>query len=824
MDLPLNKQLGIQGMSCAGCVDRVERLLNGVEGVQSASVNLASETAKLALTSESALVNASRALTAAGYPPSQRQIELSLTALSCAACVARAEAALAKVPGVISASVNLATSEATVRLLEGTSELPSLVAAVANAGYPARVLHHRNDISQADRLAADSLKLRSDVLFAGVLTLPVVVLEMGGHLLPGFRSFIDSSLGQLQSWAIQFVLTTLVLVFPGRQFFTRGVSALIRRAPDMNSLVALGAGAAWAFSVVTLFLPTLLPANTHAVYFEAAAVIVLLILVGRWLETRARGRTGAAIEALMGLQEHIAHRLSGTNVIDVDVDTLVEDDMILVRPGERIPVDAVVTDGESYVDESMLTGEPHPVLKSQGATITGGTLNGAGALTVSVTGVGADTTLAHIIRLVQDAQSAKLPMQSLIDRVTAWFVPAVLIAALLAVSVWLFLTENGFSHALVAGVSVLIIACPCAMGLATPTSILVGSGRAAELGVLFRKGDALQRMAEVDVVAFDKTGTLTLGQPTVTDVQVSPGFAEAHVIALAASVESHSEHPLALAIRNRAGHQRLELHAVEHFSSHTGLGVSGMVDNKRVVLGSNRLMNERGIDLESTQATADQLSAKGNTVLYVAIDEVLAALLAVADPVKPSAATTIAALHERGIETALITGDNHNTAHAIAQTLGIPSVIAEVMPGGKVDAITSLQTRHHKVAFVGDGINDAPAVAHADVGVALGTGTDVAVESADVVLMSGDPARVLTAHRVSSATMANIRQNLVWAFGYNVALIPVAAGILYPLFGVLLSPMFAAGAMALSSVSVLSNALRLRHIAAKNNSMTGEGA
>ncbi|MEM7376369.1 MAG: heavy metal translocating P-type ATPase [Pseudomonadota bacterium] len=818
-------QLGIQGMSCAGCVGRVERVLGEVDGVLAAAVNLATQTAALTVSSNATLADASAALTAAGYPPRHRTVELALSALSCASCVARVESALAAVPRVVSASVNLATERATVQVLGDTVDLQALIKAVVDAGYPARVASRDTELSHAERQQAETRDVQREVILATVLAVPVVMLEMGAHLVPGFAAFVENTLGQPLNWTIQGLLTTLVLAFPGRRFFTHGFRALARRAPDMNSLVALGAGAAWSFSLVALLLPDALPANTRAVYFEAAAVIVLLILVGRWLEARARGRTGAAIQALMGLQERTAHRVSGADIVDVDVDDLTGGDVILVRPGERIPVDGTVTDGESFVDESMLTGEAHPVAKADGSAVTGGTVNGAGALTVDVTGVGADTTLAHIIRLVQDAQGAKLPVQSLIDRVTAWFVPAVLAAAVLTVVVWLAVgSSDAVSLALVAGVSVLIIACPCAMGLATPTSIMVGSGRAAELGVLFRKGDALQRLAEVELVAFDKTGTLTQGRPAVTDVRLLSGVDEDTVIALAASVESHSEHPLADALRQHAGKHALTQRLVTGFRTHTGQGVSGTVDGAAVRIGSSRFMLGEGLDPGGFDAEAQSLSSEGKTVLYVAIDGELAAVIGIADPVKANAAATIAALHAQGIETAMISGDNQATAEVIARALGVDRVVAGVMPDGKVEALTALREAYGTLAFVGDGINDAPALAHADVGVAIGTGTDVAVESADVVLMSGDPFRVYTAHRVSSATMANIRQNLAWAFGYNVALIPVAAGALYPLFGVLLSPMFAAGAMALSSVSVLTNALRLRRIAAGDTDLPEEGA
>lgn len=801
-------------MSCAGCVDRAERALQGVDGVSRAAVNLATESASVSTESNAALLAASDALVAAGFSPQRDRCVLALESLSCASCLSRVEAALEQLPGVLEARVNLASERAVVSYLSDAITPGDMVSAVAAVGFPARIEQGAGAGALEDRKRGEVQRLRRDVQLAALLAAPVVLLEMGAHVLPAFRSLVENHLGVFQSWLIQCILTTLLLSCPGRVFFVKGFAALARRAPDMNSLVALGAGAAWLYSVVATFLPGVLPPGTEAVYFEAAAVIVLLILLGRLLEARAKGRASAAIQALIGLQERVAHLVSADGVVDVDVDRLEPGDRILARPGERLSVDGVVTEGASFVDESMLSGEATPVEKTTGHRVTGGTINGAGALTLEVTGVGADTTLAHIIRTVQQAQATKLPVQSLVDSVTAWFVPAVLVTAMLTVLVWLlFGTDDSVSLALVAGVSVLIIACPCAMGLATPTSIMVGTGRASELGVLFRKGDALQSLSQVDVVAFDKTGTLTQGSPQLTDLLVLPGFQEHEVLALAAAVESQSEHPLAEAVCRDARQKGLNPPAVDRFQSLTGYGVSGSAGGVTVLVGSKRLMHREGIRTDSFETQLQHLSAQGRTVFHVAIDGVLCALLAFADPLKPTSKYTVDTLRKHGIRTAVITGDNTATAESIARELGVDEVIAEVLPDGKVDALEALRTAYGTTAFVGDGINDAPALARADVGIAIGTGTDIAVESADVVLMSGDPSGVLTAHRIASKTMANIRQNLGWAFGYNVALIPIAAGALYPVFGALLSPVFAAGAMALSSVSVLTNALRLRHIA-----------
>ncbi len=806
--------LSIEGMTCASCVGRVEKALAAVDGVSDVSVNLASETARLSLDDPSSLSNAVQTLSTLGYPARTSKVALNISSMSCASCVGRVDKALADVPGVLSVSVNLAAETATVEFLEGAVSPGDLIAASAAVGYPAEIAEAQASQSRVARKAEEAEHLRRSVLLAAILTLPIFILEMGVHLVPAFHLLIETSIGTQTSWLIQFVLSTLVIFGPGRHFYTRGFPALFKGAPDMNSLVAVGTGAAWGYSVVATFLPGLLPEGVRAVYFEAAAVIVVLILLGRWLEARAKGRTGAAIQALLGLQARAARVVRDGETVEVDTDALAVGDVILVRPGERIPVDGEVTEGTSNVDESMITGEPVPVQKAAGAAVTGGTVNGTGSLTFKAARVGADTTLAQIIRMVEEAQGAKLPIQGLVDRVTLWFVPAVMVLAALTVTVWLlFGPDPALTFALVAGVSVLIIACPCAMGLATPTSIMVGTGRAAEMGVLFRKGDALQALSEVEVIALDKTGTVTEGQPSLTDLVVADGFDRERVLGLIAAVEEKSEHPIAEAIVRGAHREGIAIPNANDFRSITGYGVAASVEGQEVMVGADRYMTREGVEIAALSKTEVELANRGRTALYAAIDGKLAAVIAVADPVKSASREAIAALHARGYKVAMITGDKRETAEAIARETGIDHVIAGVLPDGKVAALDDLRAGGRKIAFVGDGINDAPALAHADVGIAIGTGTDVAIESADVVLMSGDLRGVVNAAHVSKRTMSNIRQNLIWAFGYNVALIPVAAGILYPAFGLLLSPILAAGAMALSSVSVLTNALRLRRIA-----------
>jgi Cu+-exporting ATPase len=579
----------------------------------------------------------------------------------------------------------------------------------------------------------------------------------------------------------------------------------------MNSLVATGALSAWGYSVIATFAGSWLPAGTEYVYYEAAAVIVTLILLGRFLEARAKGHTGDAIQKLLGLQAKTARLERDGDIVEVNIDTLQIGDVLHVRPGERIAVDGQVISGSSFVDESMLTGEALPVERKTDDIVVGGTLNKHGALRIRVSKIGKDTVLARIIQMVEQAQSAKLPIQALVDRVTSVFVPVVMTVAIVTVLVWLvFGPQPALSFALVNGVAVLIIACPCAMGLATPTSIMVGTGRAAELGVLFRKGQALQTLRDARVVALDKTGTLTNGKPELTDFVVQNSFDADDTLSLLASIEHSSEHPIAEAIVRAAQKRQLPLYPVNKFVAVAGMGVRASVRGHDIFIGADRFLLQQGIMLDSVHSVSSALAEAGKTPLYAMIDGQLAAVIAVADTIKDGTPAAIRAFHALGLKVAMITGDNRNTANAIAAQLGIDEVMAEVLPQGKVEAVRALRLRFGNIAFVGDGINDAPALAEADTGIAVGTGTDIAIESADVVLMGGDLKGVVNALAISKATIRNIRQNLFWAFAYNAALIPVAAGVLYPLNATLLSPMLAAGAMAMSSIFVVGNALRLR--------------
>ncbi len=805
-------QIPVDGMTCASCVKRVETAAAKVEGVETSAVNFATETLSVTTGpgfSAAALVKAVRD---AGYEPRTEVITLDIDDMTCASCVGRVEKALKAVAAVEEASVNLANGKALVTVLDGRNAVPAMVRAVEKAGYKARLQAEAGETDQHEQAKAREIAvLTRDVWIALALSLPLFIMEMGSHLYPPLHHMLMDVFPSNTLYYLQFVLATLVLFGPGRRFFVKGVPALLRLAPDMNALVAIGTGAAYLYSLVTTFAPGLLPAEARHVYYEAATVIVTLILLGRLLEARAKGRTGAAIRKLAGLQAKTARVERDGRTVDLDVGQVVLGDVVVIRPGERIPVDGTVIDGTSAVDEAMISGEPIPVEKGPGATVIGGTVNGSGSLRFTATGVGADMMLSRIIRMVGEAQGAKLPIQKLVDQVTFWFVPAVIAVAIVTFFVWLAVgPEPAYTYGMIAAVAVLIIACPCAMGLATPTSIMVGTGRAAELGVLFRKGEALQTLADIDTVVMDKTGTITKGRPELVEIVVADGFDEAEVLSLVASLEARSEHPLADAIVRAAEGRGLILQPVETMQAVAGFGLAGSVAGRTVAAGADRYMVKLGLDVTPLSARVAELADQGASPLYVAIDGRLSAALAVADPLKQTSAAAIAALKAMGLKVMMVTGDNGRTARAIAAKAGIDDFVAEVLPEGKVKVIKDLQANGAKLAFVGDGINDAPALATADAGIAIGTGTDVAIESADVVLVGGDLTGALHAIELSRKVMRNIGENLFWAFGYNVLLIPVAAGALYPAFGWMLSPMVGAGAMGLSSVFVLSNALRLK--------------
>jgi len=645
------------------------------------------------------------------------------------------------------------------------------------------------------------------------LALPVFALEMGGHLFPLVHRLVPMS---LSVW-IQLALATPVALWAGWPFFERGWASLKSRNLNMFTLIAMGTGVAWLYSVVAVLAPGLFPPafrDAHgnvAVYFEAAAVITVLVLLGQVLELRARERTSGAIRALLGLAPRTARRLLPDGAEEeVSLDLIAVGDRLRVRPGEKVPVDGTVLEGRSSLDESMVTGESMPVTKTASDNVIGGTLNQTGALVMAATRVGRDTMLARIVQMVAEAQRSRAPIQRMADRVSGWFVPAVLGVAVLAFAAWgLWGPEPRLAHGLIAAVAVLIIACPCALGLATPMSIMVGVGRGARLGVLIKNAEALERLEKVDTLVVDKTGTLTEGRPAVTAIVPAPGHAEPDLLRLAAAVERASEHPLALAIVAAAEQRGLAIAPVADFDSPTGRGAMGRVEGSRILLGNARFLTDQGVGTGALEPAAEELRASGATAIFIGIDGKAAGVIAVADPVKQTTPEALAALRAEGVRVVMLTGDNRTTAMAVAARLGITEVEAEVLPDQKSAIVARLRQQGRVVAMAGDGVNDAPALAAADVGIAMGTGTDVAIESAGVTLLKGDLTGIVRARRLSRATMRNIRQNLVFAFAYNAAGVPVAAGLLYPLFGILLSPMIAAAAMALSSVSVVTNALQL---------------
>ncbi len=646
-----------------------------------------------------------------------------------------------------------------------------------------------------------------------VLALPVFVLEMGSHLFPALHHLVPMD----RSIWIQLVLATPVVLWAGWPFFERGWASLKTRNLNMFTLIAMGTGVAWSYSIVATLAPGLFPPafraadGTVAVYFEAAAVITVLVLLGQVLELRARERTSGAIKALLNLAPKTARRmLPGGEDEEVPLDQIMVGDRLRVRPGEKVPVDGTVEDGRSALDEAMVTGEAMPVAKAKGDTVIGGTLNQTGALVITATKVGRDTMLSRIVQMVAEAQRSRAPIQRMADQVAGWFVPAVIAVAVLAFLGWsLWGPEPRFAHGLVAAVAVLIIACPCALGLATPMSIMVGIGRGAGQGVLIRNAEALERLEKVDTLVVDKTGTLTEGHPVVTAIVPVPGQSDEQLLRLAAAVERASEHPLAQAIVAAARQRGIALPEVADFDSPTGRGAIGSVDGQRIVLGNAAFLREQGVATKAFAATAEQHRREGATAIFVGVDGQPAGIIAIADPIKPTTPAALAALQQEGLRIVMLTGDNRTTAEAIAARLGIREVEAEVLPDEKAAVVARLRAEGRIVAMAGDGVNDAPALAAADVGIAMSTGSDIAIESAGVTLLRGDLGGIVRARRLSRATMANIRQNLVFAFAYNAAGVPVAAGLLYPVFGLLLSPMIAAAAMALSSVSVVSNALRL---------------
>ncbi|MGB5175746.1 MAG: heavy metal translocating P-type ATPase, partial [Thermoanaerobaculia bacterium] len=741
--------------------------------------------------------------------PRAESIQIGVRGMTCAACVARVERTLEKQPGIESATVNLATETANIDFLPEQVGPQQIREAITKAGYePVEVSSTVDEERSAQE--ADHRGQLLDLRLAAALTLPLVVVSMGPMLVPAMKGWMLSLL-PANAWRwVELLLATPVQFVAGRRFYTQGWAEIRHGSPGMSTLVMMGSSAAYFYSLLAVLAPQLFPAGTANLYFEAAAVIVTLILFGRFLEARAKGRTSDAIRKLMRLQVKTARLIRDGESVEIPIDKVVPGDLVQVRPGERIPVDGAVTEGTSFVDESMISGEPVPVEKGPGAEVIGGTVNGTGAFLMRATRVGADTVLAQIIRMVQEAQAGKPPIQRLADRIAGVFVPVVIGIAVLTFILWLvFGPSPSLNYAFVAAVSVLVIACPCAMGLATPTAIMVGTGRGAEMGVLFRRGAALETLAKVDVIVLDKTGTLTKGRPELTDL-ITFGHREEEVLAWVAAAEEQSEHPIAGAVVEAARQRGLRWTRPDSFQAEPGFGLEAKIEGHNIHIGADRYMEHLGIDLVSADDVGRQLADQAKTPLYAAVDGELAAVLAVADSLKEGSVEAVKALQDSGIQIAMVTGDNTRTAKAVARQAGIDRVLAEVLPGQKAEEVKRLQIDASRVAFVGDGINDAPALAQADVGIAIGTGTDIAIEAGDVILISGDLRGIVNALALAKRTFRTIFGNFFWAYGYNVALIPLAAGVLYPWMGVLLSPMLAAAAMSMSSIFVVTNSLRLR--------------
>lgn len=812
-------ELRIGGMDCPHCPANVEEALRKVDGVSVAHVNLTNRSAHVVYdSSRIKVLDLVKAIRSAGYSAGTATMRVHIKNMHCSSCVIRIEFALQTTPGVIAARASAFTNAVDVEYLPERTNFASIRAAIESIGYrvaePEKAARPAEgeaaDPEEAARQAEYALLLRK-FWFAAAVSLPVMLLSYP-DLVPGLRDWMPmGSSTRRVVWSLLGVLSLPVLVWSGSQFFVGMWDGLKHRSANMHTLIAIGISAAYLYSVVAVAFPGLFPRMELAeVFWDVTTVVVALVVLGLALEIKAKGRTSEAIKKLIGLQAKTARVLRDGKEIDLPVEEVIVGDTVVIRPGDKIPVDGEIREGASAVDESMITGESIPVEKHVGDEVIGGTLNKTGSFRFRATKVGKDTALANIIRMVKDAQGSKAPIQRVVDTVSGYFVPAVMIVAILAFVAWyLFGPEPRLIFATIVLVTTLIIACPCALGLATPTSLTVGIGKGAENGILIRSGDALQSAEKLDAIILDKTGTITRGEPSLTDV-VAKGADEATVLRLAASLERGSEHPLGEAIVKGAETRKVQLADAKEFAAIPGHGVGGRVDDRSVLLGNAKLMRDRGIAIDALLSDWARLAEEGKTPMYVAADGKALGLVAVADTVKPDSKAAINVLKRLGIEVVMLTGDNERTAKAIARQVGVERVLAEVLPNDKAHEVQKLQLEGKSVGMVGDGINDAPALAQADVGFAIGTGTDVAIESSDVTLIKGSLMGVVTAIEISKATMRNVRQNLIGAFGYNVLGIPVAMGVLYPLFGLLLSPLIAAAAMAFSSVTVVTNANRLR--------------
>ncbi len=818
----ITKSFNIEGMSCASCVQTVEKSTRKLEGVKESNVNMATEKLNISF-DESALSvqDIQDAVSRAGYKASTDTVQKSfkIEGMTCASCVQSVDRAIRKIDGVVDSHVNLATEKMNVKYDTSMVSVSNILEAVSNAGYAAH-----EDISSSESIDEDRDKKQQAIkniwqrfLISAIFTAPLLYIAMGHMVGAPLPAMIDPAVSAEGFVLIQFLLT-LPVVYMARSIYASGFRTLLRGHPNMDSLIAVGTGAAFVYGVfaaIMIFSGDL--SFVNVLYFETAAVILTLITLGKYLETLTKGRTSDAIKKLMGLAPKNAIVIRDGQEMEISIDEVMVGDTIIVKPGEKMPVDGIVIDGVTTVDESMLTGESMPVQKTSGANIIGASINKNGTIQYQATKVGKDTALSQIIKLVEDAQGSKAPISKMVDIISGYFVPIVIGLAILAGLAW-YISGQPLLFALTIFITTLVIACPCALGLATPTSIMIGTGKGAENGILIKSGVALETTHKLQTIVFDKTGTITEGKPKVTDIITANGMTENELLALAASAEKGSEHPLGEAIVNGAEDLGLTLLKTKNFNAITGHGIEVMVDNKNMLLGNKRLMDDQNISLGSLASTSDELANQGKTPMYIAINNEISGIIAVADTVKESSLKAIQKLHGMGIEVAMITGDNKRTAEAIAQQVGIDRVLSEVLPEDKASEVKKLQNEGKKVAMVGDGINDAPALAQADVGIAIGSGTDVAMESADIVLMRSDLMEVPTAVELSKSTIRNIRQNLFWAFAYNTAGIPVAMGILFLFGGPLMSPIFAAAAMSFSSISVLLNALRLKRFEPSDDS------
>lgn len=812
----MKNTLNITGMTCASCANTIERRVGKLEGVQTANVNLATE--KLVVEFDDTLTslqNIKETIEKAGYEAavvseeSQREILMPISGMTCASCANAVQRAIGKLDGIKEVNVNYATEKARVIYDSSQTRISEIKNAVTKAGYKPLDVDSQDQVDQdKERKAKEEKALWIKFIISVVFTVPLMYVAMGHMIGLPLPEVIDPGAQPLNFGMLQLLLV-IPVVIAGWRFYTVGFSRLFKREPNMDSLIAIGTGAAIIYGLYAIAqIANGHHEYAHDLYFESAGTIIALILLGKYLESVTKGKTSESIKKLMGLAPKTATVIQDGKEMEIPIDEVETGDIILVRPGEKIPVDGVVITGRTSVDEAMLTGESIPVEKNPGSKVVGASINKNGTIEFKATRVGKDTTLSQIIQLVEDAQGSKAPIAKMADVISGYFVPIVIAIAIIAGLAW-YISGESAVFSLTIFISVLVIACPCALGLATPTAIMVGTGKGAEHGVLIKSGGALETAHKIETVIFDKTGTLTEGKPVVTDIITTNEITETELLRLSASAETGSEHPLGEAIVNKAKEEKLELTLAEDFEAIPGHGIAVVIDGKRMLLGNEKLMLEQNIAI-TLQENSDRLAEEGKTPMLVASDGKFLGIIAVADVLKESSVRAVEALHKMGIQVAMITGDNKRTAKAIAKQVGIDRVLAEVLPQDKAEEVKKLQLEGKKVAMVGDGINDAPALAQADIGIAIGSGTDVAMESADIVLMRSDLMDVPTAIELSKRTIRNIKQNLFWAFGYNTAGIPIAAGLLHIFGGPLLNPMIAAAAMAFSSVSVLANALRLK--------------